>query len=584
MTTLQFVPHDGPQIDFIVLNEVSDSVSETFMKLGATRFDKIGYTAFVWNDRFDECFLSGLGVFDGKFRIGPNRLSSVPRERGAGAYTIVNLERSKATFLPDYFGMAPLYHSAHLVTNRLHLAALAVGDLNVNAALATFYSDGGFSFTLNSFDTAVRGVRLVPAESSLQISSEGVECLSLVERSDFETAEVGDYWTLIDKGAQEIADNVDALVESGYPLLADLTGGRDSRLVFGALVASGHVRDVSFNTITTPSTPNQQSDLEIASGLVKKYGGSYVGRPNLIGYSEYTADQHFLRRRSQVFGTYHWIVPSDVRPTVGLTKSRVIRLLGGGGELYRDYWVPMLFHRAPINDGVEESTIEQMLVSHRSSRFGANLLSQYLPTLVATFSALPGITLDQRLDAHYLNFRNRFHFGIRQSMPEMLSAINVAMVPSLLKAARSLPYEERQTGRVLFDVTRTFDEKLAYLQYDTPNDPRIFESRYHKPSPYNQGGLKVTPDVDFARSQKDKRPFQRPFKPNVKPVDFNAFLDAETDQAYELLRDSKSAFSFLTGIDLESLIDWARVYSPRNRSAITSRLRAFADLDQAVSS
>ena len=546
--------------------------------LGATRVVRRGYTAYVWGSRLGDLFLIGLGVLDGRFLLGPRRLRQSPSRLGSGSYTIIDLSSEVATVQPDPFGMCATYVSRDFVTNRLHLAAIVHPEINVDNALSVTYNDGGFSFSLNSFGTPLRGVSLLPVGASVRVTSDRVEVIE----TDFgvdDILEPSEYWELIEQGAEEIVENVVAVVESGLPVFADVTGGRDSRVVFGALVAAGLQRDVVFNTITNPATPELREDLEIGTGLVSLYGGSYGDRPRAVAYAEHSVDQNLQRRRSQILGTYHWIVPTDLRPVVSVTKVPTIRMLGGGGELYRDYWGALLFSSVDPESMATEDVMRDMLVRHRGKALGSMYFERYASDLVGTFMALPGSSVGHKLDAHYLNFRNRFHFGLRQSSPESMSTINVATSRALLNASRGLPASERSTGRVLFDVTRVFDEKLAHYRYDKPGDARIFSSPYHRVSIYGEEPLPLEAAVASATQAQSSSGFLRPQMPSAAAWDFNEILDNEINESIEVLSSGGSAFSFLVDGTLLSYVEWARAHSPRNRSSLASKLRSFADYD-----
>lgn len=577
MTGLAFIPHLEPQSDFLVVLQDSERIRDTMRALGATVVERDDYTAYLWSSRLGDRFLIGLGVLDGQLMVGPRRLREMPSRLGAGSYTIVELSSHAAVVQPDLFGMNTTYYSDGLVTNRLHLAGLVSRMVDAERALSVTYNDGGFSFSFNTFTTPVREVALLPAGARVEVGAGGLRVVQEETTHDFGTLEVDDYWTLIERGAQEVVDNVTAVVDSGLPVFADITGGRDSRVVFGALVAAGRQHEVIFNTIANPTTAGLQADLEIGTGLVSLYGGAYSERPRAVGYAQHSIDQNLVRRRSQVFGAYHWITPSDVRPYASLTKTPMIRMLGGGGELYRDYWKPMLFTSIDADERATDDVVRSMLERHRGTSLGPQYFEQYVPDLLDTFRALPGESVGHKLDAHYLNFRNRFHFGPRQSSPETMSTINVATSPSLLAASRGLPARERAAGRVLFDVIQSFDAKLAYLPFDKPGDPQILSSPYHRPSPHGEAPLALQPATHLAMDVADRRPFLRPTLPGSADWTFEDILDAEISLSLEILSDPSSGFSFMVDDELRAHVEWAKNYSPRNRSSLASKLRGFAD-------
>lgn len=576
MNELKYISYSDSRADFLITTQDNEQIRTTLIKLGANEIKKSGYTAYVWDSRLGDRFLSGLGVLDSQFYLGPRRIHFLPSNYGAGNYVFVDLSDHTALVQPDLFGMSMVYISDGFISNRLHLLALIIKKINTSLALSSTYDNGGFSFSLNTFDTPIDGVKILPAGARAKIINGQIKIEQTYLKSDFQEKSPTEYWALIRKGAQEVIDNVTAILDSGLPVIADLSGGRDSRIVFGALIASGRIKDVIFNTISNPSSPGLIADLNIASGLVKYYGGSYHNRPIPIGYSLYTPEQNMIKRRSQVFGTYHWITPSDIQPIHSLSTVPAIRMLGGGGELYREYWRPMLFNTADSSTASSNDYLLELLYKFKDKRFGNEFFPYYIDYLLETFQKLPGETIGHKFDAHYLNFRNRFHFGQRQSIAESMYILNVATTPSLLEASRSLPLNEQATGRVIFDVIRCLDDKLAYFEFDSPTNEKIFHSSYHLPRK-NNNVMAVSPAPEIVQNINDFRSFQRAIKPANIEYDFNALLDKEIDNSIQILQRNQTEFSFLVNDDLHNLISWAKEHSPKNRSALASKLRAFAD-------
>src|SRR5690606_34489104 len=99
-------------------------------------------------------------------------------------------------------------------------------------------------------------------------------------------------------------------------------------------------------------------------------------------------------------------------------------------------------------------------------------------------------------------------------------------------------------------------------------------------SQYDSKSLCIEPAVEMAMKANDRRGFQRPIRPEPTQWDFDAILDTEIQRSLEILSERGSKFGFLKERNLEKYIEWAKQHSPRNRSAIASKLRAFADLDR----
>jgi hypothetical protein len=572
--SLKFVPHEGIFSDFLITTNDNASLRNKLCALGAKPLDKGSYTLYVWHENLDERFFVGLGVVDKELTFGPRRIKNWPQHLGAGSYALVDATGESAVVEADPFGMHVIYAGNGLVTNRLHLAAIAVGEVDVSAALTSTYNEGVFSFSFNTFATPVKGVEILGVGERVYVGST-LKVIRESSESDFQIRPPNEYWELIERGASDIIDNVEAIVDSGWPVMCDITGGRDSRIVFAALLAAGRIEDVTFNTNTR--NPALSKDLQIGTGLVKIFSGRYSDGPAPSGYAQHTIEENLQRRRSQLFGSYHFITEGDIRPITVLTHGYTIRMLGGGGELYRDYYQD-LFNTVPQERVSTTADIRAMFFKHHGTVYARKFLESYLHHFESTFRRLPGETIGHKLDAHYLNFRNRYHFGTRQSTPSSIYSINPATSKYLLRAARSLPFEDKASGRVLFDVIRALDEKLAYLPFDKPVNPRIFTSSYHRPSIFDGSQLHIEPAEHLATTAERRFNPLRPQLPKKPQFSFTEVLNAEIEQSIGLLEHSDSLFTEAIDSNLRHFITYAQEKSPRHHAATASRLRSFADL------
>lgn len=579
MSAPQFIPLDFPQCDYLITNCDSDEVKTRLTSLGATRHEMGGVVLYIWDFRPSRLMMLGVGVLDGRLRVGPQQMERTPRSWGAGNYTVLDFRSPIAKIIPDPFGINLTYFGNGLVTNRLHLAALICQGRDELSALTAFHGRTGFSFNFNSFDTPIEGISLLQADSMIRMSGTSVEAVSFTSNEDFSALSYESYWGHIEKGAEEIVENVTAVADSPHPAIADITGGKDSRLVLGALVAAGRNHDVIFNTIANPTNPTLETDLRIGTGLVDHYGGSYGPHPRTIGYSLTNTEHNLERRRSQLFGAYHWMTPSDIRPISALKKTLSIRMLGGGGELYRDNWRAIEF---PWVDADEEYSAERMLEvlkQHRGKDFVGRYPEEALDKVVTTFDALPGRTMGEKIDSHYVNFRCRLHFGARPLIPEMMSSINLAMSPSLLRAYRGLPAQDRAMGRVLFDVMSVFDADLPYFELEVPFSEKIFDSPFHRSS---RSAAKAPMLLEGAPHLAQTPPSVRnpvpPIAPTALPWEFDEIVTSEIHSSLEMLRGIDSLVSdFVDSEQMEAYISWAKEKSPSNYAATASKLRALAD-------
>lgn len=143
----------------------------------------------------------------------------------------------------------------------------------------------------------------------------------------YATLTPGDYHSLIREGAAEIVSNVEAIIDGPLPVICDITGGQDSRVLLAALVATGRVRDVVFYTksfsereVRLRATGDaheairrKRADVEIAAALVRRYNGSYYPKSAPSEFTKSPIDENLRFWRSHRFGSYHFMTSDLLR-------------------------------------------------------------------------------------------------------------------------------------------------------------------------------------------------------------------------------------------------------------------------------
>ena len=78
------------------------------------------------------------------------------------------------------------------------------------------------------------------------------------------------------------------------------------------------------------------------------------------------------------------------------------------------------------------------------------------------------------------------------------------MSEELYLASRILPDEIRDSGRVLFDITKRLCEEMAYCQYDTFSED-YSKIKFHKKSKYDGIVIPLKPNLDIYKDESDAK-------------------------------------------------------------------------------
>lgn len=496
---IDFYPHKKPFGDFFIVKNVSEIQHDEFIRLGANVTAFGCWKIYTWGFDFDvdKIMLIGFGVINEKLQLGPKAIEYVDSCR-SGTYCILNPNKATGCISvePDPFGMLQIFTSDSFVTNRLHLAKIFSASINNPSVYSNFLINHMLCQQLSVFETPVSDVQLVPVMHKVSLSSSGVCSSYPIDSGLGEELSPEEYKDMILEGVKEVKKDVEAIVNSEFSVMADISGGKDSRIVFSAIKSTGNIGNVFFNT---NYNGNNLRDLEIASALVKKHGGSYDNSLEVIGYESYSTELAIDQRRSHLFGACHDFNFGQFRPYHEIYEKPFVRLLGGCGELFRDYYQSLFNLSFDQLSGSDHGCLVDKLNGMLSSSDVDFPEKSFVVDLYkATFQSLSDNNVDQALDNHYLNFRNRFHFGLRVTKSENIINISPAANLKLLKAARGLPISEKSSGRVLFDITYALDRFLPFYGYDKNFDLDFLGSEY---SLFNSSVapevIDLTGEVDF---------------------------------------------------------------------------------------
>ncbi|WP_428659373.1 hypothetical protein [Reyranella sp.] len=486
---------------FVPSNEASDDflVGPPGLTLPLSRSDPLESGLALYSGRLGRLIASGeTGIFgiarlDDSLLMGANIVAG-RRENVIGNCSLVHNGRT-TIISADFTGLAPLFYcdaAGLLVSNRLHLILIAMRQRGVQpspdagAIAVALARANGIGQQLATFQTCVAGVKMLHADMRVEASSVG---WTLVAASpDHDPLAPDDYRALIRKGAEEITSNIQACLDSGYPIQSSLTAGRDSRTLLAAIVAMGKLRDIPIYTMDTVP-----EDREMSSALVSFFGGHYVD--TFTEVIEADPNDIVQRYRSILLGCYHAMAARTYNYSTvyfGQERAPPIRLRGGCSEIYRIMYAGFNPRRVTWRRWQDPRKMLTETEFFRS--VAAEDAGLGLEALASTFDQLHGPEAWRRIIEHYRQFRNKFHFGLMSFYQTGLSWHPLAS-PSLLRASRGLPFEVMKKGRVNFDVTRELCDIAAYLPC---NGSRMdLADEYHVAHRYDGVEFSLKPDADL---------------------------------------------------------------------------------------
>ncbi len=305
------------------------------------------------------------------------------------------------------------------------------------ARLRPFAVRNTFTMQLTTFQTAFDEVRLLPVGTTAVIRK------GRLETRQAPAPQVPDYQEALHEYLSVWRRRTQTLLgDERITFTADLSGGADSRAVFAFLLNSGlfNTEDERFSLL---SGVNQKTDLAVATSIAALYGMTVNG-PQAAPRSLVSGDRAYSHWREHSLGVY-----SPVYVSATFQNPFEVHAHGGGGGTGRQHYSASdpteLLDRFRGKMPPADFDLWRDEVSATRDQ-----LVEYAPDLVPSIH-------------HYMQFRNRFHFGhIPQARP-MFTPLNSRFA---LQALSALPMGERRRFRM--DVMESLAPGLKDHPYDDP--------------------------------------------------------------------------------------------------------------------
>lgn len=364
-----------------------------------------------------------------------------------GAYVRVLCDSEKVSIGTDFFGFGKvyLYQSGH---------NWAVGRSMMG--LAEYASSSGWPLTkdftqlqgwflrgntiiggqLTSFRTVFDEISLVPGEQIVEI-----DCNKQLKVSQRKLGIPNlSYSDGLQFALEEMCSRMRTLLKSDVPVSSDITGGQDSRLIFGALVnAAGNDVDLD-KAVRFKSQVSWKQDYAVASKIAKRYGidlnkaASQRVEPDV----DYALELWRLNDLG-VYSTFYPVLPSSGEIA-----------LNGCAPAYRRVY--------------KHSSLKDEMSANRTQWISDDAIVGLENAALQSLSEVPE-SGDLRV-RHYNSFRGRIHGGRPALRGAALSPLSSR---SLYQAATLLPITAIERSQFYADIMFSLDPELAEFEFDKPS-------------------------------------------------------------------------------------------------------------------
>ncbi|MBD5489480.1 MAG: hypothetical protein HDR13_11925 [Lachnospiraceae bacterium] len=419
-------------------------------------------------------------------------------------------------FISDYFGFCRIYYyqdnDIFAACNSYHMLLMILKVLDVPLAINTDKVKAGFCeastlFETNfSFDTDIKGIYCLPVDQRILFSNRQVifEQTQLYDEiRGFSDYDENKYEEFIYRGVEEVIDNLKISLEhKGFDFVRmDLTGGMDSRLLYGAAT---RLPQSLTKKLYIRTEKNREKDFEIANTINTIYGFQYDDLPVSMFAEGITAENRLPQSPlSADMGGYYsgWI------PRVVQRIDHALHLTGGAGEIvgrpFMKYWFP------------DASTVDDLCNAY-SGRIGDIVIypegyEYFAESLKCVMEYLPGRTMGEKFDNHNLYFRNGHHFRLSYYTDTTCVGWTPLQSKSCFKA-KIMAWNHAVDMKPQHDFLNLMNPLLSQLPYagEKQNNEKweLVERLYKKG--YPMADVKCDEDTSaFDRAMADKREASR---------------------------------------------------------------------------
>lgn len=329
-------------------------------------------------------------------------------------------------------------------------------------ALTPFFLPHSLFEQLVSNNTPIRQIKVLPIGKHIRIGPERTFAIEPSPTPTFERVRSPSaYEQTLVRYVRTWAPRVRALLEHfGDRVAVDITGGRDSRAIFGLLSASG----ADLSAVNFVSSTARKTDFAVATDLLKTFGLSI--RNQWLGKNRVDAPTAYALWKYGNLGTYQLFY----RP-LGATPATHLGFHGAGGECLRHHYT---------------NSPNQVVAWAKAHFADDRAYRQFKREFVGAFSDLGEDPDDaSSMIAHYLHFRSRFHFG--RNWFRNLSGYLVTPLASkaLIGAARWLPEDALKSAQLSCDLMLATCPALTRHRFD--DEKKAVSRAMLARSPFREG-------------------------------------------------------------------------------------------------
>ncbi len=385
-----------------------------------------------------------------------------------GCYILAKKKGDNYEFGSDHSGYKKIFYYKNeisgvwVVSNSLNLMVVHLKENGIEvtpnfAQLVALSKSPTPTQQPTSFDTIVNEIKLLPLNTFLVI---GKNTLSVESYESFKVSDMNydellaDFIETWSSRLATILNNENLIIEQA------LTGGVDSRSVFSLTQLAKKSLDDQITAdhfLNCGLTRGDTRDIDVAEKISARYGYSLnPKRDNYKGRVKLNSLERYNEWKDVCLGTYAPIyfpslLVSPLHTSIG----------GGGGENHRPFYA----------DYLKSHDYKQLISSVCKGISDPIFKMSINNAMLATFAHLTSInqiSADELLNAHYKNFRNRFHIGLFPQYRVTFTPLSSKLLDKLAAAGNM---DKIRSSQILYDLMSLVEGLIDFAFDDAKKSP-----------------------------------------------------------------------------------------------------------------
>ncbi|WP_367104945.1 hypothetical protein [uncultured Psychrobacter sp.] len=385
-----------------------------------------------------------------------------------GCYILAKKKGDNYEFGSDHSGYKKIFYYKNeisgvwVVSNSLNLMVVHLKENGIEvtpnfAQLVALSKSPTPTQQPTSFDTIVNEIKLLPLNTFLVI---GKNTLSIESYESFKVSDMNydelltDFIETWSSRLATILNNENLIIEQA------LTGGVDSRSVFSLTQLAKKSLDDQITAdhfLNCGLTRGDTRDIDVAEKISARYGYSLnPKRDNYKGRVKLNSLERYNEWKDVCLGTYAPIyfpslLVSPLHTSIG----------GGGGENHRPFYADYL------KSHDYKQLISSVCKGIRDPIFKMSINNAMLVTF-AHLTSINQISADELLNAHYKNFRNRFHIGLFPQYRVTFTPLSSKLLDKLAAAGNM---DKIRSSQILYDLMSLVEGLIDFAFDDAKKLP-----------------------------------------------------------------------------------------------------------------